>query len=134
MTRDEARRRAEEALARYDAVLTRPLSEWRWDRFGDCISALSALLAAEPGGKTCGSISAVRSDATPAQPLPTCANCGSNLIAPAPSPARDEVREAAERLREQFAGHGPLTPFGQAAWDLLSALAAKPSARGGDRG
>ena len=49
---------------------------------------------AEPEGKACGSISAVRSDATPAQPLPTCANCGSNLIAPAPPAARDEVREA----------------------------------------
>lgn len=49
-----------------------------------------------------GSTSTVRSDATPAQPLPTCANCGSNLIAPAPSPARDEVREAAERLRNKM--------------------------------
>ena len=79
MTRDEARRRAEEALARYDAVLTRPLSEWRWDRFGDCISALRALLAAEPEGKACGSISAVRSDATPAQPSPSTAHAGRRL-------------------------------------------------------
>ena len=44
------------------------------------------LLAAGPEGKACGSISTVRSDATPAQPLPTCANCGSNLIAPAWEP------------------------------------------------
>jgi len=100
VTRDEARRRAEEALAK---------SEQRELSLEDCYlpgssradaaalrAALRALLAAEPEGKTCGSISTVRSDATPAQPLPTCANCGSNLIAPVPSPARDEVREAAE--------------------------------------
>ena len=44
-----------------------------------------------------GTASIVRSDSSPAQPLPTCVNCGSNFFDPAPPP-RDAVREAAERL------------------------------------
>ena len=48
----------------------------------DCVLALRALLAllaAEPEGKACGSISAVRSDATPAQPSPSTAHAGRRL-------------------------------------------------------
>lgn len=57
-----------------------------------------AVNLAEPA-PACGSVSTVRSDDPPAAPLPTCANCGSNLIAPAPPAASDEVREAAEAFR-----------------------------------
>ena len=52
---------------------------------------------APPPALSFGSTSTACSDSTPAQPLPTCVNCGSNFFTPAPSPARDEVRDA---LRE----------------------------------
>lgn len=48
----------------------------------DCVlalRALRALRAAEPEGKACGSISTVRSDATPAQPSPSTAHAGRHL-------------------------------------------------------
>ena len=149
VTRDEARRRAEEALAHYE---TCP-GGGRWRECSSALAvALRALLAAEPGGKTCGSISAVRSDATPAQPLPTCANCGSNLIEPAPPPARDEVREAAEAFRVAAEAWGNCTcnapdecdhllrkretaadlAYLTVAW--LDAALSRPAAKGGPNG
>lgn len=105
----DARKMAEEALAEiaagdhgeYCGLRNEMLpAGGKTECYADCPKRVAkealALLAAEPEGKACGSISAVRSDSPPAQPLPTCANCGSNLIAPAPAP--DAVREAAERL------------------------------------
>lgn len=44
-----------------------------------------AVNLAEPA-PACGSVSTVRSDDPPAAPLPTCANCGSNLVHPQPAP------------------------------------------------
>lgn len=42
----EARREAEEALARWDALRDQPISEWRWDAYQKCVDCLRSLLAA----------------------------------------------------------------------------------------
>lgn len=128
----DTRSRAEEALDRWSS----PMSEEDRQEWGDLsdelvgricglASALRALLA-EPD-PPCGSTSTVRSDDPPAQPLPTCVNCGSNFITPSPSSA---VREAAERLRstrdfDPFDETGRLGPDADA---LLAALAARGGA------
>ena len=55
-------------------------------------------LLAPPPAPSFGSTSTVRSDSTPAQPLPTCVNCGSNFIAPPPAPEaprpKDDIWDA----------------------------------------
>ena len=55
---------------------------------------------APPPALSFGSTSTACSDSTPAQPLPTCVNCGSNFFTPAPSPARDEVARLTALLHE----------------------------------
>jgi hypothetical protein len=96
---DSARKRAEEWLAGYDAVVKAlPLGSVDTTE----VRLLRALLAAEPA-KVSGSVSIVRSDDPPAKPLPTCVNCGSNFIMPAP-PAGAAVREAAEAVCERLCG------------------------------
>lgn len=91
---DSARKMAEEALAKHQKAF-----DWNEEDGCKCVPcALSRLLAAEPA-KVSGSVSIVRSDDPPAKPLPTCVNCGSNFITPAP-PAGAEVARLTALLRE----------------------------------
>ena len=91
---------------------------------------------APPPALSFGSTSTACSDSTPAQPLPTCVNCGSNFFTPAPSPARDEVREAAERAVAVPLFHSPFCDYrrvctcgaARARADLLAALSSPPAA------
>lgn len=123
----EVRREAESLLAAMDGY-SRAIGLSDVER--DLVETLRALLDAT--APVSGSVSTVRSDDPPAKPLPTCGNCGSNFITPAP----DAVAEAAELLRFEIdALPRPDLKYAtlntEAVRTLLAALDARP---GGERG
>lgn len=105
----EVRRRAEEALA--TVALRYPNGLGSYYTLSICTSALRALLDAT--APVSGSVSTVRSDDPPAKPLPTCGNCGSNFITPAPAPCDGPRRDAlrADLLARADAAGDPITSF-----------------------